>query len=386
MKKLTRLLIAAISSWPILYAVPSAGGDAYAVAEARGKDGLVLAETTRVGGTKHERLGSQRAGKAGLGALPASFEGELPCADCPVVRYHLDIFPDRLYVLRAQYEGTQRPLDTVGTWAGNPSGSLLTLQRDRRSALTFEVSDSSTLLWPPRRMAGADKSGAGYVLKRTSTFQPVEARATLTGMYLHVAGSGVFEICTGPGQSRLPLAQEGVNAALEAAYGRLAPAAGVDVLARFEGRITMQPKPEGGGLQPALVVERVIELKPGETCRTQFTAIQLEDTPWTLTHLGDEAVPTRYDRTQPHFSLSPLDHRITGNAGCAQMTGRYTLDGSKLGFGSLVTTMNAQCRGGLDIQRAFLAAIDRVKAWRLGGRSLELLDVDGKTAARFQAR
>jgi heat shock protein HslJ len=81
-----------------------------------------------------------------------------------------------------------------------------------------------------------------------------------------------------------------------------------------------------------------------------------------------------------------MDLRITGNAGCAQMTGRYTLGGSRLKFGRIETTINAHCRGGMDIQRAFLEAIERVKTWRLDGWHLELLDVDGKPVAHFQAQ
>lgn len=253
-------------------------------------------KTRGTGGPSAGKIDSEQAVRVRIGALPASFEGELPCTDCPAIRYHLDLFPDRLYFLRAKYEGTQRQLDTVGTWMGNPSGSLLTLQRERPSVLTFEIMDTATLLWPPRRMASsAYWPRTSYELKRIASFQPVEPRATLTGMYRHVAGSGVFEICAGPNQSRLPVTQDGVNAVLEAAYGHLVPAARGDVLMQFEGRIAMQPKPEGDDLQPTLVVERVIELKPGETCKTHLTAIQLEDTPWTLTHLGDGAVPSSYD-------------------------------------------------------------------------------------------
>ena len=30
--------------------------------------------------------------------LPASFSGVLPCADCPGIRYHLDVWPDQGYI------------------------------------------------------------------------------------------------------------------------------------------------------------------------------------------------------------------------------------------------------------------------------------------------
>ena len=34
---------------------------------------------------------------APLGTLPASFIGELPCADCPGIRYHVNLFADRVF-------------------------------------------------------------------------------------------------------------------------------------------------------------------------------------------------------------------------------------------------------------------------------------------------
>src|SRR5262245_27146713 len=43
---------------------------------------------------------SKSAQASPLGTLPASFIGELPCADCPGIRYHVNLFPDRVFFLR----------------------------------------------------------------------------------------------------------------------------------------------------------------------------------------------------------------------------------------------------------------------------------------------
>ena len=40
---------------------------------------------------------SKPAQAAPLGTLPASFIGELPCADCPGIRYHVNLFADRVF-------------------------------------------------------------------------------------------------------------------------------------------------------------------------------------------------------------------------------------------------------------------------------------------------
>ena len=53
-----------------------------------------------------------------LGALPASFSGELPCADCPGIRYALNLFPDKSFFLGTTYSGRGegKPVDDIGRW------------------------------------------------------------------------------------------------------------------------------------------------------------------------------------------------------------------------------------------------------------------------------
>ena len=41
---------------------------------------------------------------------------------------------------------------------------------------------------------------------------------------------------------------------------------------------------------------------------------------------------------------------------------------------------------GMEIERAFLAALERVRRWRLSGSQLELLDGAGTALARFESR
>ena len=45
-----------------------------------------------------------RCGAHGL-QLPATFRGDLPCADCQAIRYHLDLWPDQVFHLRREWLG-----------------------------------------------------------------------------------------------------------------------------------------------------------------------------------------------------------------------------------------------------------------------------------------
>ena len=70
--------------------------------------------------------GGARPGAAGrdfslLGRLPATFTGDLPCADCPGLRYHLNLFADQSFFPQNDLSGAgesphlrDRFLDTSG--------------------------------------------------------------------------------------------------------------------------------------------------------------------------------------------------------------------------------------------------------------------------------
>jgi heat shock protein HslJ len=44
------------------------------------------------------------------------------------------------------------------------------------------------------------------------------------------------------------------------------------------------------------------------------------------------------------------------------------------------------CATGMDVERDFLSTLDRVRAWRIENKTLDLLDADGRSVARFEAQ
>ena len=94
---------------------------------------------------------------------------------------------------------------------------------------------------------------------------------------------------------------------------------------------------------------------------------------WTLTHIGDAEVPTSPERpvAAAHLAFGS-DGRLTGSDGCNRIVGSYTGDGSSLQFGQLAGTRMA-CLGLNGRDDAFNRALSQVTAWRVRGRSLELL-------------
>ena len=101
--------------------------------------------------------------------------------------------------------------------------------------------------------------------------------------------------------------------------------------------------------------------------------------------LGGDTVIVENKQREPHFILQAEQKRVAGSGGCNRMMGNYKLDGSKITFGQMAGTMMA-CPQGMDLERAFYAALPRVATWRIDGEKLELFDAGGASVAEFESR
>ena len=202
-------------------------------------------------------------------------------------------------------------------------------------------------------------------------------------MYSYMADAGRFTECLT--RLDLPVAPEGDNAALERAYGEARRQPGEALLVTLEGQIALRPKMEGAGTGPALVPHRLTGVWPGETCGAQFDTAPLENSYWKLTRLGGEPVLVGARQREPHLILRPDDHRFGGSGGCDTLVGSYRVDGDRLEFSQVASTMMA-CPEGMATEAAFTAALAQVRTWRVSGEHLELFGADGTPLARLERR
>lgn len=202
----------------------------------------------------------------------------------------------------------------------------------------------------------------------------------LRGLYSYMADAGLFTDCAS--HERLPVAQEGDNAALETAYLAAQRSPGQALLATVVGRIETRPQMEGPA-RATLIVEQFVSVGSGD-CESRSTAT-LENTYWKLVQAGGVPVKLAAQQREPYFVLHSTDHRVAGYAGCNRMSGAYTLAGDKLNFTQMAVTMMA-CAQGMEIEQAFNQALEKVAAWRIDGEELELIDAGGEVVATFESR
>lgn len=212
---------------------------------------------------------------------------------------------------------------------------------------------------------------------------PPAAASRMRGVYSYQADAGLFAEC-GTGR-RVPVAQEGDNAALEAAYTQVRPEPGAAMLAIVDARLEPRSPPDGRPPRPALVVERFVEVQPGRGCDGVIADAPLEYTSWKLVRLGRSPVDPAAAPQEPHLILQPGRQALAGSGGCNRLVGRYAVDGEHLTLGPLAGTRMA-CPRGMALEQGFLDALSKVDRWRVAGERLELFDAAGASLALFEAR
>jgi copper homeostasis protein (lipoprotein) len=322
---------------------------------------------------------------AALRQLPASFTGDLPCADCQGIRYRLNLFADRSFYLGMTYvgKGAAASSDDIGTWMLSSNQRVLVLKGGREAAALFRIVDGKTL--HKLDLEGRDiESALNYAITRTSAFERLEPRLAMRGMFRYMADAGIFTECS-TGQ-RWPVAQEGDNARLEREYSNVRKEPGGPVMVSVEGRVAMRPKMEGPGLQPTLVPDRFIGAFPADTCGPRPATAPLDTTSWKLTRLGGTSVSSTGPEREPGLVLDAAAKRVSGSGGCNRFTGSYARAGADgLTFGPSASTMMA-CVDGMETESAFLKAMSHVRTYNILGTILEMYDEAGTLLARFEAR
>ena len=106
----------------------------------------------------------------------------------------------------------------------------------------------------------------------------------------------------------------------------------------------------------------------------------LEGTPWVLVSGIDVA---GWEKVAPSANFA--DGRLAGSSGCNRyMTSYDELDGEALKLGQVAGSKVACTPPAGDVERAYLAALARVEAWRTDGKELVLLDGDDGELLRFR--
>jgi uncharacterized lipoprotein YbaY/heat shock protein HslJ/uncharacterized lipoprotein NlpE involved in copper resistance len=333
--------------------------------------------------------GSPPASWAAL-QLPATFAGELPCADCSGQRLVLTLFPDHTYRLRRTYPSVNKGADenfyALGRWEpGRDQGSKLVLYNGSKQKSQYRVVS-------PERLRMLDHAGnaidsaLNYDLERRAKIDPLPGPMPLRGLYVYMADAATFNECrTG---KRYPVSLEAAHIDVEQAYLTLAkdnPYA--PLLATLEGRFEERVTDPSTGPREHLIVERFERFWPGETCaREALAQASLFNTYWRPVEIDGEPVTLDAKQREPHFVLTADGNRVHGSTGCNRITGDFQQDADGLRFNALATTRMACPPAIAQLEARFLQALNATASQRIVGESLELRDATGQLRMRLESR
>lgn len=320
--------------------------------------------------------------------LPASFSGEIPCADCPGIVYQLNLFEDGTFYESMTYLERDAIFYDIGRWSHRLNTSVIELHGGGDQPSYIGVIDTESI-----EMLDIEgqpiESSLNYTLHRSPDFERIEPRLTMSGMYQYMADAALFTECrTG---ARFPVSMEADNIALESAYLDVRDEPGEQVLVTLEGSIALRPAMEGDALVPKIIPERFVSVSPGATCESVddasdgTTSAAIENIHWNLVALNGDVASSGIEGRAPSLSLDSFAKHASGATGCNVFGGSYTLIGDELNFGELVST-RMYCEGVMDQESAYLDALESTRAWRLNDGGLELIGGDGGILARFEAQ
>jgi len=316
------------------------------------------------------------------GSLSGCWLGDLPCADCAGTRHQLDLFSDGVFHLRIEYLGEAKSYDQIGAWALADGGRHLVLDPAGPSPMRFAVAGEGRLRLLDREGRPIE-SQLNYDLARVATIDPFTPGLEMEGIYRDGPGHPIFAECL-TGRELAVLPGEGSDS-LRAAIGRSGIVRPDGVKLRLRGRIILPSAGPESERSFSVAVDTLLALLPGETCGARGSRSDLEGTYWKATRLGDSPVVTGPGDREAFLTLDRAQGRMAASAGCNRLMGPFERSGEALSFGPVAGTKMA-CPGPLmERERAFIAALARVRGYRLSRHTLELLDEDGAIVARFEA-
>ncbi len=328
---------------------------------------------------------AESGGTAAYGLnLPESFRGDLPCADCEGVRYHLDLWPDQVFHLRREWLGRDTVRGDVGRWSIEPSRRALMLQGGAEMPLQFEILGQDRL----RKLDLAGQpiiSDLPYELRGDGTLDPVELSLFLGGEMTYTADSARFTEClTGRSYAIAP-GDEALQ--LQRAYLADAREPGAPLYVSFEGTITRRPRMDSGVLESAVTVERFVGTWPNQACSRARADAVLVNTYWRIARMNGAAVLAAPNRREPHLLFRDSDGSETyaATVGCNQLTGSFEATGDQVSFEQSATTSQACPSPVADTERSLREVLKNARQWQIRGSVLELKDEAGRSIALFEA-
>ncbi len=336
------------------------------------------------GQTRSRGFAAPIAETADFGALPATFSGVTPCADCPGIEETLTLRGDGLFLLRRIYQDkSANPFIEHGRCAREGNKLVLT----NASGVQYYEKISDDTLRKLDTSGNPIDTTANIDLNRAAQVNLISDSHEWRGEFRYMADAATFTDCESG--VRWPVAMNGDYLAAERAYLKARNVPGAPLVVDFQGKLEQRPGMEDKVVEMA-VIDKFGGTQPKASCAASASGnnqsvAELINTYWKLTELDGKKIPIAPShKRQIRITLASEGSRVIGFSGCNQFSGTFKQTGNVLKFSQMAGTMMACVSPYMELEGRVLKMLNATTAYHIQGEQLFLLEGD-KVLARFES-
>ena len=285
-----------------------------------------------------------------------SFSGTLPCADCPGIHYHINLYRDGRFEARQEYLERSKVEIVKGVWLLEKRNLHLVNQQQTLPAFHFLSNNQLTML----DLSGKPvSSNLNYQLQRESEFKKLDTRQAMLGLYQLQDNLATFTSCrTG---DTLSVANTQFHLPVMRQYQQDERYKGKAVIATLQGRRGQDEQ------QQMLFIDKFEQFWPGAICPDQNTPGKIQGIVWRAEKLTDRYIPQQLNVRV----IFDQNERLYGFAGCNNFNGNYKQRSNQLSVQPLISTRKF-CAESSELEQQFTRSLQSADRAEVNGDKLQL--------------
>ncbi len=285
-----------------------------------------------------------------------TFSGTMPCADCPGISYHINLFRDGRFAVRQEYLERNQISIVRGIWLLDKRSLHLVNQQQTLPAFHF-VSNS--------QLAMLDLNGKpittnrNYQLQRETEFRKLDTRQAMLGLYQLRDNQASFVSCRSG--DTLSVANTQFHLPVMRQYQQDERLKGNAVIATLVGRRGQDEQAN------TLFIDKFEQFWPGAVCPDQVQPGKMQGIVWRAEKLANRYVPQQLNVRV----IFEQNDRLYGFAGCNNFNGSYKQRSNQLSVQPLVSTRKI-CAESSELEQRFTSSLQSADRVEVNGDKLQL--------------
>lgn len=285
-----------------------------------------------------------------------TFEGVLPCADCPGIAYHINLYRDGRFEARQEYLERGQVQLISGSWLLEKR--TLHLVNQQSTLPVFHFRSNRQLVMTD--LAGKPiLSSEAYQLNRQESVKKIDQRQPMLGMYQLRNNQATFIQCNN-GES-LPIANTQNHLPMMRLYQQDPRFTNNSVVATLVGR-----KGQDQYGTPTLFIDKFEQFWPNATCPEQYAQKKLQGIVWRA-----EKVANRYIPHQLNVRLIFDKDKLYGFSGCNNFNANYLQRANTFTVQQLTSTRKF-CAEASSVEQQFTEKLQQADRAEVNADKLQL--------------